>query len=1111
MGWASSSQEEGEALKTLFGIPLPDLALALLGLMGAILLLVALIALRQRVIFKLGIRNIARRLGQSALIITGLTLSTIIITSTLGVGDTQAHALRSQMVVNLGMIDELVLGPVQWPRGEPLMTQAQYEALRQQLASDEQIDGIAPLFRRDLAIVAPSGLGEPKAMIFATDETYDQGFGGFISRDGQQLLLNDLADDEVYLNSNGAAALEVAPGNTINLQTGEDTVTVRVKAIVRNQGLLGVGRSVVVMRLDQAHALYNAAGELSAMLVSNVGGVEDSIALSDAVTSRIRLLVTRVESADKIRELLATPDISKLIEDELHALTSVQSPNQRLIDQVQLLQSELRLDYSSDQLRNLLADSDIANWVLTLPIGDTLRAELKDEFGRLSQFQVNDVKAQALAEADQQGNVFFNLFLLNGTFAIVVGLLLIFLIFVMLVTERKVELGMARAVGLQRSHLIQSLLTEGLGYSILAALLGTGLGVLICWVMIWVLAGALNHFQATNLQPELELRLTMSPYSVIVSFGLGLILTFVTVVISAWNVSRLNIVAAIRNLPEKARKPGKLRLALQFVGVLLLILLGTTSISSSYSVQQLSLLFSGISFLILGAGMFAMWVVQLTPLRDHDVSRIVYTAMGLALVMLWMFPLLWHPLLGSASFEGGTNFFLSAGLFGVMGGIWLLTFNTDILLRVLNAPFGLLGQLTPVMKIATAYSLLSRLRTGMTLAMFSLISFFLVMLAMINSANDAIFADDSGITGGFDLAATFNPDSQIDDFRSEIAKRSTIDPEAIEVVVGAAQGLYQVRQLNASNQNWHQFPLAAVEPLYYEQVAGNYTVAHVPSFPDDASVWKALRERDDVVLLIGNNVPSRQFHIKPQGNYEVEGGFIEDKTLPDYTLELRVPGTNQTRRVQVVGALKMPFTLPFVAILTNQATVEALTGAVPQPNTYVIKTAPDADNEAITRELKRAFLSDGVQVVNMHESIIEVEAGNAAINTLSRGFLALGFVVGIAGLGVIASWSVYERRQQIGMLRAIGYQRQMVLLSFLIESSFVALLGLILGTTLGSLLGVNIIADLTQQIGSQLEFTPPWRDILLIIGSTYIFSVLATFLPAHQASKIYPAEALRYD
>ena len=70
-------------------------------------------------------------------------------------------------------------------------------------------------------------------------------------------------------------------------------------------------------------------------------------------------------------------------------------------------------------------------------------------------------------------------FLVLGLFSIGAGVLLIFMIFVMLAAERKPEMGMARAVGTKRLDLVQIFLAEGMGYNLVAAMVGTGLGVLV--------------------------------------------------------------------------------------------------------------------------------------------------------------------------------------------------------------------------------------------------------------------------------------------------------------------------------------------------------------------------------------------------------------------------------------------------------------------------------------------------------------------------------------------------------------------------------------------------------------------------------------------------------
>jgi len=122
----------------------------------------------------------------------------------------------------------------------------------------------------------------------------------------------------------------------------------------------------------------------------------------------------------------------------------------------------------------------------------------------------------------------------------------------------------------------------------------------------------------------------------------------------------------------------------------------------------------------------------------------------------------------------------------------------------------------------------------------------------------------------------------------------------------------------------------------------------------------------------------------------------------------------------------------------------------------------------------------------------------------------LGLVVGIAALGVVATRAVVERRQEIGMMRAIGFQRGMVRTAFLLESSFVAILGTLLGIGLGLRVAENLI-DLIAQTNNSISFTVPWLQIVVIVVIAYIASLITTYLPAWQASRIYPAEALRYE
>jgi putative ABC transport system permease protein len=125
--------------------------------------------------------------------------------------------------------------------------------------------------------------------------------------------------------------------------------------------------------------------------------------------------------------------------------------------------------------------------------------------------------------------------------------------------------------------------------------------------------------------------------------------------------------------------------------------------------------------------------------------------------------------------------------------------------------------------------------------------------------------------------------------------------------------------------------------------------------------------------------------------------------------------------------------------------------------------------------------------------------------------MGLGLIVGVAAVGVIAFRAVVERRQQIGVLRAIGYQRSMVSLSFMIETVFVVALGVVSGTILAVVLAWELFSDEEFTGGGQSEFVVPWLLITGILVIAFVTALLMTWVPSRQAASIAPAEALRYE
>src|SRR5260370_2973275 len=95
-------------MKSLFGIPMDTLMVWMLGIFLVVTFIVAVLAVFNRLFFKMGLRNIPRRRAQTILIIFGLMLSTLIITSAFGTGDTVSYSVRATALTGLGNVDEMV-------------------------------------------------------------------------------------------------------------------------------------------------------------------------------------------------------------------------------------------------------------------------------------------------------------------------------------------------------------------------------------------------------------------------------------------------------------------------------------------------------------------------------------------------------------------------------------------------------------------------------------------------------------------------------------------------------------------------------------------------------------------------------------------------------------------------------------------------------------------------------------------------------------------------------------------------------------------------------------------------------------------------------------------
>jgi putative ABC transport system permease protein len=1011
----------------LFGVPAQQLMWVLLAVFAAGGLTLAVLAARDRTSIRMAVRNLPRRRTQTALIVAGLMLATLLFSAAFTTGDTLTESLRTQALKNIGRVDVVVKAeqpesgggvPFGPGAGGPKISGARERyfdesivgEVRDHLSDVKTVAGVAPLAKESVPVTArATGLSEPRIDVLGMDAASMKAFDALTTATGKNLALEDLGENEVYVSEETAEGLGVGPGD-------------RVEAfLVRSSGELNSEESSPELKVAGIYERgANPASDTS--MVMPLGNLQK---------------LTGEEG--EVNEVLVT-----------HGDPAVEGGK--------------RTDSTVDAIQPLLADNGL---------------------------QADPVKKDAVEGADQRGEIFSTLFVLFGQFSVAAGMLLIFLIFVMLAAERKKELGIARAVGMQRSNLVRTFAFEGALYALVAGALGSIAGIGVGWIMVRLIGRGIAG------ESGFQVSFATSPENAILAFCMGMVLTFVVVLISSWRVSRLNVVRAIRDIPEPDRGGRTVW------GVILTVLVpvaGAIAFWQGIATGTMAFYLGGLSLVLVGVALLAR--VLGAP------DRVAFTVSGLVLLTLWLLPASFTTPAGMA--KGPEMFFIS-GISIVIAGVWLVIFNADALLWLVVATSGRIKGLSPVLKTAVKYPTQSLFRTGMTLAMFMLVVFTLAAMSFIQAAMGAAFENMKKLSGGYEIQGNAGYAAPISDMKSALKDSEGIESGEV-TAVGQVSNLPAAVNQKGVDQEPEDVFVQGVDEGYSDSVNyGFQTIAR--GYSSSREVWNALQTEKDTVVISGDLAPSRNssgFGPAVEPPVKLTGFYADDQSLPD-DLYLRIedPDSGKTRNLRVIGVLES--SAYFAGdVVASQGTLDSLADHPLPPQTYYFGLGSGVDASTIAKSLEKDFASNGLQTQVTAQMIRDNDAMRRIVFTLLRGFMGLGLVVGIAALGVIAARSVVERRQQIGMMRALGFQKGQVRLVFLIESSFIALLGIGIGVALALGFSGTLIDNISQNIPG-LEYQVPWSELLLVILVGYVASLLTTYLPARQASKIYPAEALRYE
>ncbi|WP_025820588.1 lipoprotein-releasing ABC transporter permease subunit [Shewanella marina] len=133
--------------------------------------------------------------------------------------------------------------------------------------------------------------------------------------------------------------------------------------------------------------------------------------------------------------------------------------------------------------------------------------------------------------------------------------------------------------------------------------------------------------------------------------------------------------------------------------------------------------------------------------------------------------------------------------------------------------------------------------------------------------------------------------------------------------------------------------------------------------------------------------------------------------------------------------------------------------------------------------------------------------------------LMLSLIVAVAAFNIVSAlvMMVVDKTSDIAVLKTQGVTTPAVMLIFIIQGSFNAIIGLILGIGAGVLTAFNLNGILSTLgvsilgVGQNLPVSVSINQLLWIIGGTLLMTLLATIYPALAAAKVQPAVVLRYE
>ena len=261
--------------------------------------------------------------------------------------------------------------------------------------------------------------------------------------------------------------------------------------------------------------------------------------------------------------------------------------------------------------------------------------------------------------------------------------------------------------------------------------------------------------------------------------------------------------------------------------------------------------FLGLTGTALALGLFIRFIASKLFTDSETINQIGGTLEGGLVLISNSLPFDFFETWTGELSEPGPWFWTLGGGISTAAAVWLLMCNTKVLIGILNIILSRFSGLKAVTKTAISYPMASKFRTGLTVAMFALIIFTLMIFSVLNGIQDVSSEQPERVTGGYDIKASISPELPI---KGDIKDSLNIDD--FSVVAASSNIPIEVKELAGESETYKSSKLVSLENDFIEST--KWRMAHFdPKYGStDREIWNAVLNDPDLVIANATIIPS---------------------------------------------------------------------------------------------------------------------------------------------------------------------------------------------------------------------------------------------------------------